>query len=78
MNVYQVDGEDLIVASSLQDARRLYRDYHGESSRGRDIELLRPDYKISFQDSYNEDMQLLVSASAYEKSTPRGYYPAMR
>ena len=78
MNVYQVDGEDLIVANSIAEARRLFREHHGESCRGRDIRQLAGDHSLTLQEGMNEDIAFSVKVEDYVRATPQGYYPAAR
>lgn len=72
--VWRIDGEDLIVSYSERDMMDVYRDYHGESIRGHDRELIGPDKDIELTD----DGDNVITMKAREFATSRGYYAAYR
>lgn len=74
MQLWEVDGEDLIVAVSEKGMRDTYLEYHGESIRGRDRRLIPPDEEIDVTDGGDETWTIRAS----EFATNVGYFPAYR
>ncbi len=46
LQLWEIDGEDLIVAKSERDMRKIYFDYHGISIRGHERRLIPPDEQV--------------------------------
>lgn len=71
--LFEVDGEDLIVASSERDARKIYRDYHEETIRGHELRQVPQDEDVTVTDG---DGQWDQPARTFCYS--RGYFAAYR
>lgn len=74
LQVWEIDGEDLIVARSVRHMQKIYSDYHMESIRGREQRMISPESLIELVD--DDDKTCAVTAQTYARRP--GYFPASR
>lgn len=75
MQVWEIDGEDLIVANSWPDARLVFADYHGVSIRGHDRRLVPDDEVQTLTDGCDE---FSMTAKEFATMRGRGCFPAYK
>lgn len=75
LGLWEVDGEDLIVAASEREMRWLYREHHEETIRGHSIRQIPSHETIELTHGDGSETWK-VTAADYAK-TP-GYFPAWR
>lgn len=71
--VWEIDGEDLIVARNERDMQALFLDYHGFSIRGHERRLIPPSEEIRI--GYGDETETVPASSL---SGMRGYMAATR
>ena len=74
LQLWEIDGEDLIVSKSERDMRKIYLDYHGISIRGHDRRLIPHDEQIELTNMGDK----IWKQPASEIAVCRGYLPAFR
>jgi hypothetical protein len=76
MKVWQVDGEDCIVAKSERQMLKLYRDFHGgDSIGGRNVRVMSPEEEIEVRTG---ESTILWTASELARVAIQRYIPGDR